>query len=494
MLILNIILHEWKKSIRGQGFYKSLVVNILLVIFAVSLAFVLLFIGYSLGGLLERLDQSLNPLQLMNGAMLYLMFLDLTIRFFMQQLNSINLVPYQTLPIKRSALINLILLKPLVNPLNYFTFFIIIPFAIQSVMHYYSFAVALQFVICLVFGTWFNSLLTAFLKRKYGADLLSFLFLFLLIALILWLEFNKHFSLFTLSSSLFKFIIFNPFGLIIPISAVFLTFYLNKWFFKRNYYQEQYKESLIGDKLFQSSLIFLNNFGAVGALISVYVKLIFRHKRTRSILYMSVFFLTYGLVIYTNDLFYTNDGLLYLVSVFITGMLTFMFGQWIISWDGSHFDNIMTQNISIRTYLNANYILLIIFDLICFLLTTPYLFLGIRLFYLHIAALIFNMGVNVYLLLLLSTLKNKSIELSKATTMNYQGTTYKSFLVVFSIVLLPFILMIFITRFTSVDVAIWVLTFLGLIGIFMRKQLITICVQQFYKRKYLMARGFREGE
>jgi hypothetical protein len=494
MLFLNIILHEWKKGIRGQGFYKSIVVNILLILFAIGISAVLLALGYSLGSLLEKLNKSMNPLQFMNGAMLYLMFLGWTVRFFMQQLNTINLTPYQTLPIKHSALINLILLKPLLNPLNYFTFFIIIPFALHSVAFYYSLGVALQFIFCLVFGTWFNSLLIAFLKRKFGADLRSFVFLFFLLALIIWLEYNKHFSLFAASSTLFNFIIFNPFGLLIPLTAVIMAFALNKWFFTKYYYPESVTENLIESKIFQTNLNFLYKFGEVGALMYVYVKLIFRHRRTRSILYMSVFFLTYGLVIYTNDLFFTNDGLLYLVSVFITGMLTFMFGQWIISWDGSHFDSLMTQNISIRTYLNANYLLLIIFDLICFLLTTPYLFLGNRLFYLHLAALIFNMGINVYLLLLFSTLKNKTIELSKDTTTNYQGTTYKSYFVVFIVLLLPLSLILLITRFTTVNTAISMLTAVGLIGIFMQKQLMTVCVNQFNRRKYKMAKGFRINE
>ena len=112
----------------------------------------------------------------------------------------------------------------------------------------------------------------------------------------------------------------------------------------------------------------------------------------------------------------------------------------------------------------------------------------------HIAAFIFNSGVNIFLLLYLATYNTKRIDLSKSSAMNYQGTTFKSFLIVLPIMFVPIMTIYGITMISSMKVALLVLTFLGLLGIVFRKQLITICVKQFNNRKYALAEGFRKTE
>ena len=145
-------------------------------------------------------------------------------------------------------------------------------------------------------------------------------------------------------------------------------------------------------------------------------------------------------------------------------------------------------------YSTANYFLLIGFNIICFILTTPYFFFGMKIVYMHLAAFIFNVGVNVYLLLFLATYNNRRIDLSKSSAMNYQGTTYKSFLIVLPILLLPMLIVWLLSLVASVTFALWTLTLLGVVGILFRKPLITLCVNQFNRRKYILAEGFRESE
>jgi len=171
-----------------------------------------------------------------------------------------------------------------------------------------------------------------------------------------------------------------------------------------------------------------------------------------------------------------------------------MLGQWIISWDGSFFDTIMTKNIPVRSYLNANYYLLIGFNVICFVLTTPYFFFGMKIVYLHLAAFLFNIGVNVYFLIFMATFKNTRIDLSKSSAMNYQGTSYKSMLIILPVMFLPMIIVYALSAVFSLSIALWTLSLLGMTGILLRKPIITLCVNQFNRRKYKMGEGFREGE
>jgi hypothetical protein len=494
MLILDLVVQEWKKSYRAQGFYKNLAVSLLLGFFTLYMAAVLLFIGFSLNEILEKANNTLNPMELFNGAMLYIMLIGLIIRFAMQQLNTINLPPFQVLPIKRSLLINFLLLKPLTNPINYFLLLVVVPFAIKSVVGYYSAAVAFRFVLSFVFLIWFNSLTGAYIKRKYGSGLLSFVLIILAFAGIVALEYFKLFSLFNISKSFYGFIVLNPYGLLVALLMVAVAFMLNKWFFSQNYYPEKFNSKIKSDRTVTRDLSFLNRFGVIGELIGLELKLIFRHKRTKSILYMSGFFLFYGLLFYTNKAYAHNSGMLFFVAMFMTGLLMLMFGQWIISWDSSHFDSLMTKNIPIRTYLNANYYLLLAFNVICFVLTTPYFYFGMKIVYMHLAAFIFNAGVNIYLLLFFATYNTRKLDLSKSSAMNYQGTTYKNFLIVLPLMFLPMIIVGVLTSLASISVALWTLAILGALGILFRNQLITLCVNQFNRRKYIMAEGFREGE
>ncbi|MFZ4725228.1 MAG: DUF5687 family protein [Paludibacter sp.] len=494
MLILNLVTQEWKKSVRAQGFYKNLAVNILLAFFGLYIASILLFLGFSLDEILENVHDTLNPMELFNGAMLYLVLFGLSFRYFMQQLNAFNLPPYQVLPIKRSTLINFLLLKPLTSPMNYLLLLVIIPFAIQSVIGYYSIAVAIKFVLTIVFIVWFDSLTTAFLKRKFGTSLLSLLIVIAILGGIIALEYFKYFSLFETSKNIFGFIILKPLGLLIPMFFVGIAFLLNKWFFSQNYYPERFNNKIKGDKTYNADLSFLNRFGIIGEIMALELKLILRHKRTKSILYMSGFFLLYGLLFYTNPIYEKNSGMLFFVAMFMTGLLMFMYGQWVVSWDSSHFDCLMTRNISIKDYLNANYYLLVAFNIICFVLTTPYFYFGMKIVYMHLAAFIFNTGVNIYLLLFLSSFNTKRIDLSKSSAMNYQGTTFKSFLIVIPIMFIPMILVGVLSAIASITVALWTLTVLGVAGILLREPLLNICVKQFNRRKYALAEGFREGE
>jgi len=494
MLITDLLNQEWKKSYRAKGFYKNLAVSIMLGFFALYMAAIFLIFGLSLNIILEKANSALNPMQLFNGAMLYIILGGLAIRFFMQPLNTFNLPPYQVLPIKRSKLINFLMLKPLASPVNYFLLLVVVPFAIKSVVGYYSVSVALRFILTFIFVVWFDSLTAAFLKRKFGTGLYSFLLIILVMPCIAALEYFKVFSLFAVSRVVFDFIILNPVGLILPLCAVAGAYLLNKWFFSTNFYPEKFNIKIKGDKTVAADISFLNRFGIIGELITLEIKLILRHKRTKSILYMSVLFLFYGLLFYTRKEFVDNNGMLFFAAMFITGFLMFMFGQWIISWDGSYFDTIMTKNIPVRSYMNANYFLLLGFNIICFVVTTPYFFFGMKIGYLHLAAFLFNIGVNVYFLIYMATFKNTRIDLSKSSAMNYQGTSYKSMLIILPVMFLPMIIVYSLSALFSLSVALWTLSLLGLTGVMFRNSLITICVNQFNRRKYKLAEGFREGE
>jgi hypothetical protein len=491
MTMIDLLKQEWTKTLRSKGFYKNVVVGLFMGVFALYMGGMLLFMGFSLNKILEQVPGG-TPMELFDGAMLYLLLTGLIVRFVMQQLNTVNLSLYQVLPLKRSTLIDYMLLKPLVSPVNYVLLLVVVPFAIKSVAAYYTVGTAVRFVVAFELMVWFNSLLASFLKRRFGSGFLSFLIVIALIAGIFLLEYLNVFSLFALSKVLFGFVVQHPFGLLISLAAVLLAFLLNKWFFAQNFYPERFNRKLRTSRTATADLSFLNRFGIIGELISIQIKLMLRHKRTRMLLFLSAFLLLYGLMFYTNH--HYGNGMIFFCAVFMTGILMFIYGQWAISWDSAHFDSILTKNIPTRTYILSNYYLLLAFNVICFVLTMPYFLFGPKIIYMHLTAFLFNTGVNIIFLLFCATFNTKRVDLSRSSAMNYQGTTYKSFLVILPILFFPMLYVYVISLFFSFATALWTLAIMGAVALIFHKQLIDLCVRQFNSRKYTMAEGFREVE
>ena len=493
MIITDLIKQDWKKGFRSKGFYKSLSVKLLMGFMGLYFAAIFLFLGFFLGDMLDEASETLKPLEVFNGATLYILLAAITIRFFLQQLNTLNLPAYQQLPIKRSTLVNFLLLKPAFSFGNYMTLLVIIPFAVKSVFAYYTGAVALRFIVNCMLLIWFDMWIAAYLKRRFGSSMLMLPVILIVLGGLGALEYFKVFSLFEVSRQVFNFLILNPFGLLLSAATAGLAYALNLWFFSRNYYPENFNEKLkLNDNRVTGGFSFLERFGVTGELISLQIRLMLRHKRTKSLLYISAIFLVYGLLFYTNPIYADQPGWLFFCAMFMTGILMLMYGQWVFSWESSYFDSILTKNIPVKTYLNANYYLLVSFNIISFVLTTPYFFFGTKIIYLHLAAFLFNTGVNIFLLLFFGSFNIKRVDLNARSSFNYQGTTYKSFLIVMPIMFLPMIIVGVISAFASINVALAVLAVMGLTGIIFREPLLKLCVNQFNKRKYLMAEGFRD--
>lgn len=495
MFITDLLKQEFQKGFRSQAFYRGLAVKLFMGFMALYFAVIFLFIGFMLGNLLEEVHDSLSPLELVNGASLYIILIALTIRFFMQSLNTLNLQAYQTLPVKRSTLVNFILLKPIFSTGNYLTLLVIIPFAIRSVAEWHSGWVAFQFVVVCILIIWMDVWLASYLKRRFGSDLKALIVMLVMLSGIAALEYFKIFSLFDVSMKLFNFLVINSFGWIVVLIMSGLAYGLNLLFFSKNYYPEKFNEKLNrGENKVTGGFSFLTKYGTIGELIHLQTRLIFRHKRTKSMIYMSAFFMLYGLLFYTNEMYSGSATWLVFCGLIITGMASLTYGQWVMSWESNYFDAILTKNIPAKTYIKANYFILIAFNVISFLISTPYFLMGTKFAFLHIAMFLFNTGVNVFLLIFTATFNTKRIDLMARSMFNYQGTTYKSFLIILPIMFFPMLLTAILGNFLSFNVILLIIGLIGLAGIFLIPYQIKLSTRQFVRRKYAMAEGFRENE
>lgn len=493
-MFLQLLKHNWLKGVRSPGFYKNLVMNIFMGLLMLYFIIIFVVMGFFLPEILQDVAPEIVPAHVFNGTLLFLSLIILFMRFSFQPLSVINIQSYQQLPIKRNTLINYLLVKPLLNPANYITLCFAIPFAISGVAPTFGAGGAFRFVLIIIFLIWFNTLFAAFLKRKFGANIIGILAFITILVGLGALEYFKIFSLFALSTQIFNFLIENPVGLLLVLAFSSLAYFSNRWFFAQNYYPETFEKTTKKENIEKQNFSFMERFGNIGDLLSLQMKLILRHKRVKNALYMTILFLFYGLLFYPQKEYQDKPAMLIFVAIFVTAIGMIMFGQWIINWDGAHFDFLMTRKISTRTYIRANYFFLLSLSVISFILTTPYFFFGEKILIYHIVAILYNVGVNTHVYLFGATFNTKRLELAQGSAMNMQGVSYKNFIVMIPLLVVPMALVGIFALFSAINIAFIILAVIGLLGIIFTKQLLEITEKQFLKRKYALCEGFRKKE
>ncbi|MGI6478151.1 MAG: DUF5687 family protein [Salinivirgaceae bacterium] len=492
-MFLKLLRHNWLKGVRSPGFYKNLAMNIFIGLVAIYFLSIFVILGFLLPQILQEIAPETSPVHAFNGILVFVVPIILFIRFWFQPLSSINIQSYQLYPIKRSILINYLLIKPLLNPVNYISLCFAIPFALSGVAPILGNDTAFRFVLITIFLIWFNTLFASFLKRKYGANIVGILAFIAILLGLGALEIFKIFSLFTVSAQVFNFLIENTLGWILVLIFSSLAYFANRWFFKQNYYPETFEKKTKKENIEKQHFSFMERFGKIGNLLSLQIKLILRHKRVRNALYMGIFFLFYGFIFYPFDM-YRKPGYLMFVAIFITAIGMIMFGQWIINWDGAHFDFLMTRKISTQTYIRSNYYLLLSLSVISFILTTPYFFFGKEIIIYHCVAILYNIGVNIHVYLFGATYNTKRLELAQGSVMNMQGVSIKNFIVLIPLLVVPMLIIGIFSLFSATNIALIILASIGLLGIIFTKQLLKVTEKQFLERKYALCDGFRKKE
>ncbi|WP_298648837.1 DUF5687 family protein [uncultured Proteiniphilum sp.] len=486
--------HYWLKSIRSPGYYKNLLVNIFMGLTTLYFVVILVMMGFMLPKLLEEIAPQQDPAVIFNGMMIYAVIALLMIRYLIQPLSTLNLENYQVLPVKRDTLVNYLLLKPLFNPLNYVTLCFAIPFAITGIYPAYGTGGALRFIFIVIFLIWFNTLLAPLLKRKFSNIFVGTIVLLTIAGVLAALEYFKIFSLFQLSQHLFGFLVETSFIWIPVVLLSASAFFLNKRYFAQTYYPENVDRKVKKKEADSGRFTFMERFGKIGEIISLEMRLVLRHRRTKKTLYTAIFFLLYGLIFYPSETYNNSPAWLLFIAIFVTGTGMLIFGQWIINWDGAHFDFLMTRNIDTHTYIRANYYLMLALCIASFIATTPYFFFGREIIIYHLVALIYNTGVNIYVYLFGATFNTKRLELSQGSSMNIQGVSYKNFVVMIPLLVIPLMLVILFDLFSAAHIALIIIALLGLAGILFREPLLKMIGQQFLRRKYALCTGFRKKE
>ena len=305
------------------------------------------------------------------------------------------------------------------------------------------------------------------------------------------LEYYKIFEVSAFCGKGFNMLYNNPILVLIPIGLLVLVYYLNY----KNLRGILFLDASLKQKTEEAKtqdLTWTNRFGDIAPFLQLDLKLIWRNKRPRMTVFLSILFLLYGLYFYMNDKMLELPIVLVFAGIFMTGMFLSNFGQFIPSWDSSYYSMMMSQNIPLRKYLDSKAGLITFSVVVLFLLSIPYVYFGWEVLALNLACALYNIGVNMPMVLLISSMNKKRIDLEKSPMMNTQGMSAAQWIIIFPFLGLPVLIYSIPFLLSNDIIATIVLGAVGVIGILFRNILLNKITEIYRSKKYAMVAGFKE--
>jgi len=175
----------------------------------------------------------------------------------------------------------------------------------------------------------------------------------------------------------------------------------------------------------------------------------------------------------------------------MTGAFIISYGQYMFSWQASHFDGLLVSKISFVDFLKAKFLLFTIVSTAFFLLTIPYVYFGWRTLLIHFVMYLWNIGINTTIVLFFANRNYKRIDLSRGAAMNWEGVGATQLLLTFPLIITPYIIYGPFAWLKHSDIGIALLAITALIFIFTRSFWIKQLEADFYTKRYTIAEGFR---
>jgi hypothetical protein len=488
-MFTRILRLEWKSFFRSANFTKGIAIKIFLAFFALYLMVCFAVLGAGSYFFVAKAVPTVDPLLTISRYIVIWFLADLLLRFFAQKLPVLNSKALMVIPIKKKTIVHYLLLKSNVSAFNIIPLFFFLPFSVVLLIKGYAIINVLFWLLSMVILIQVNNFINFIINKsnQYFYAVAS------LLAVGVSVEYFNFYDVITPIGNLYFSLYKQPFFTLIPLGLLVLFYVINFKHFLQHFYLEEgvlaKKEKVVSGSEFS----WLNRFGDVAPFLKNDIKLIWRNKRPRMTVIMSLLMLFYGLIFFTNPTYGEGSSIMHVfASIFITGMFLMNFGQFIPSWDSAYFNLLMSQNISMKQYLNSKRMLLLLSIGVLTLLSLPYFYFGWKIGVLLLIGGVYNAGVNVPALLYLCTFNKKRVDLAKSAIMNYEGMGMAQWLMIIPMVLIPMGIFSLISFLVSFNVAVVVLFCLGVLGLIFQGYIFSKLVNVFKKRKYAMVIGFQQ--
>ncbi len=483
---------EWKAFFRSASLGKSIGLKILMFFLAFYFVSIFLLAGIGLYPLIVKYVPGEDPILVVNRFVLLWLLAELAVRFFLQTLPVLDIKPLLPLPVGKRKVVNFVLAKSIFSFFNLLPLLIIVPFGIYNIYQsQYDVISILAWMLAMFSLTLSVNFANFIIKRRFTEDLRALLPIVLIGIIFTFLDYFEFFSLTDLLGVALDLILNYPILAFVPVTLLILLFFWNRYNLESKFYLDgSLKEK--SNSADTREFLWTRRFGDLAPYLQQDLKLIWRNKRPKTAVYMSLLLLGYGLIFYTQEIYFDMPSFFVFVGVFITGIFMINFGQFIPAWDAGYYQLIMSQNIPFNKYLTAKAGLLAVSVIALTILATPYIYFGWEIFVLNIVCAFYNIGINIPILLYAGSFNRKRIDLDKSPFMNYQGTGAAQWLVGIPLMVIPVLIFWFFNKFISFESGLTILFSLGVFGLLFRRQAISFVAQVYKRKKYVMIEGFKQ--
>lgn len=364
-------------------------------------------VGYSLavGFALEKIIllalKQKDAVEFLNGLLIYYVLGGFIMRYILQSLPTVDAQPYLHLPISRSKIANFLVGKSLVHVINISVFLLFTPFAFSAVAGKYGVAQGCTWLLSLWFFSLTNHFLVILVKTNVAQNAWRLFAFIAICSLFAYADYFGWIKLSLVSEKIFSASLHGYTVMGILILTLLLSYYAAYRTFLNKLYLEE--PGVQGNQTFHSAnWNFLQKFGLIGAWMKVESKFIFRNKRSRELFLMHSVFLLLPLGFYLQAKHQDSYGSFLFFALISTGFFTMNYGQFLFSWQGAHFDFTLTQPTAIRQFVESKFWILASTAAVWFLLSIPYAFLGWHYVLINLAATVYNIGINIFVVMNMS--------------------------------------------------------------------------------------------
>lgn len=493
-MFIRFLKLEWNAFTRSSSMGQEIAVKILLGFLGFYMLACCLLLGFALFPILSENIADKSPFNAVNSALIVWIVMELFMRFFLQTLPTLNIKPLMVQPVKRNTVIHYVLLKSIFSFYNLLALLVFVPFAVTCVRNEQLTSFQATVWLTAIFGLLMSVNFSNFLLKKKFADNIRQLIPYLLVAVILAvLEYLGIFSITRYTGRAADRIPDYPVLALLPLLLAAALYLWNYVTLRDKFYLDASLRSKVTEAK-ALNLGWLDRFGPLAPFIKLDIKLLWRNKRPKSTLYMAVMMLAYGLIFYTNDAYSGMPVWRIFLGIFMTGIFMINFGQFIPAWDSTYYPLMMAQNIPLKEYLRSKAALMYLSVFVLFLGTLPYAYFGIDIVFAHLAAAVYNVGINIPVLLLAGAFNKKRIDLEKSVFLNYQGTGAAQWLVALPVMLVPILIWYTVYKITNPATANLVLGGIGIIGLAFNSPVLAMITRVYQERKYEAINGFKQQE
>ncbi|MBN8640979.1 MAG: hypothetical protein J0L86_04125 [Flavobacteriales bacterium] len=479
---------EWKAFFRSASLGTNIAMKIIMGFVAVYFILIFSVAGISVYFVLKE-KLNLDPMLTVNKFMIYYLAMDLLIRYFLQKMPVLNIKPLLHLPIKRGTIVHFTLGKTALSFFNWTHAFFFVPFTIVALIDGCGWNILLWHlgILALIYC---NNFLNIIINNK-NIIFYSVLTVFTGLALA---QYYQVFDITNYTVSFFQAMYTTSYVFILPILALVGLYYSAFNYFKNHLNLDEglAKKS---DFAKTENYTWLNQFGTLGTFLKNDIRLLRRNKRSKTTLIMSVLFVFYGLLFFTNSIeAYNNPAMKVFAGIFVSGGFLFTFGQFVPSWDSAYYQLMMSQNIPYKEYIKSKWWLMVIGTVFSTILASFYLFFGLHTYLIVVVAAIFNIGVNSHLVMFGGAFVKTPIDLasSKQAFGDKQAFNMKTMLIAIPKMALPMILYAAGYYLFSPNVGLLFVALAGVLGFAFRDYMFSKIEKIYKTEKYATIAAYKQ--